>query len=61
MDKPFIYVFTLSARDQLLENGFTLLKSDEDNNLFIFAADDERPVNFSWDNIIYIKSDTLLF
>ena len=61
MDKPFIYIFTLDARDKLLENGFTLLKSDLDNNLFIFAADDSIPVNFSWDNVIYINTDTLLF
>lgn len=61
MDKPFVYVFTISARDKLVENGFKLLKSDYTNNIFVFAADDDRTINFSWDNIIYIKSDTLTF
>ena len=55
----FIYVFTISARDKLLEKGYRLLKSDDENNIFIFANTDK--MSFDLHGVIHLESDTLSF
>lgn len=59
MDKKFIYVFTLQARDLLLNAKYNLLSSDDTNNIFIFAADSGEDID--WNKIIFLRSDTLLY
>lgn len=55
----FVYVFTISARDMLLKKGYRLLKSDDANNIFIFANTDK--MSFDMKGVIHLESDTLSF
>lgn len=55
----FIYVFTVNARDLLLKKGYQLLKSDDANNIFIFANSDRMA--FDLTGVIHLASDTLTF
>jgi len=55
----FIYVFQQEACDKLLARGFTLLKHDERNGLWVF----ENPsiYEFSTDEFRYINSNIISF
>ena len=55
----FVYVFTISARDMLLQKGYRLLKSDDTNNVFIFANTDKLMSDLN--GVIHLESDTLSF
>lgn len=55
----FLYVFNKDARDRLLEANYTLLKSDDRNETYVFA--DKTDMTFALADISYIRSDTLTF
>ena len=57
--EKFLYVFTRQARDSLLAANYVLLKSDEKNDVYVFA--NKADMNFDFANISLIRSDTLTF
>lgn len=57
--EKFLYVFDQEARDTLLKDGFTLLKSNEDEDVYIFANKDA--LTFDLADITFVKSNTLTF
>lgn len=62
MSAPFVYIQGEDARDKFLAKGFTLLKSDEQNHLYVFASDDLYTLTFETDNNPNIVlSDMLTF
>lgn len=55
----FIYVFGEDAKNILLSENYTLLKSDKKNNIYVF---ENKPGQcFSFNNISFALSDTLTF
>lgn len=58
MDKPFVYIFTEEDRDKMLENGYRLIKSDNQNNIFIFENSDVR---YEQLGVTFILSNTLTY
>lgn len=61
MKGKLIYVFSQEDKNVLEINGFTLLKQDEENNIYVFAYDDSLYSKFSLDSIDYYLSDSLTF
>ena len=59
MDKKFVYVFDEKARDILLAQGFTPMKFDEQNNIFVFH--NQEIVNFTFSEVIHLFMDTITF
>lgn len=57
--EKFLYVFNKEARDRLLEANYTLLKSDEKNETYVFA--NQMDMTFALADISYIRSNTLTF
>ena len=57
--EKFIYVFSKSARDSLLAANYTLLKSDEQNEVYVFA--NQMEMTFDLADISFIRSNTLTF
>lgn len=55
----FIYVFTKNDRDKLLSLGFTMLKSDNDTDTYVFINDGQQ--KFSTTDIKFALSNTLTF
>ena len=55
----FLYVFDKEIRDILIDRGFTLLKSDEGANTYVFQRDDN--LHFSFGEHMYVYSDVLTF
>ena len=55
----FIYVFSKDDRDILLKAGFTLLKEDIRNSIYVF--DKSNSLTFALTEVSYIESDTLTF
>ena len=55
----FIYVFSIQDRDTLLSKGYKLLKSDEKNNIYIFANNDQ--FTFGETDMKFVFSNTLTF
>lgn len=55
----FIYVFSKDARDILLTRGYTLLKSDEAREMYVFA--NEMTKTFSDSEFRFVLSDKLTF
>lgn len=56
----FLYVFSEENKQQLISAGFTLLKEDERNNVYVFEANDD--LKYSLVNIDEImESDVLTF
>ena len=55
----FIYVFDEEARDTLLGQRYTLLKSDEKKKIYVFVNEERR--NFACAGVGYVISDTLTF
>ena len=43
----FIYVFTKEAMKDLKKKGYTLLKTDEKNQIWVFSNKDPENLNFS--------------
>ena len=57
--EKFIYVFSKSARDSLLAANYTLLKSDEQNEVYVFA--NQMDMTFARADTSFIRSNTLTF
>ena len=57
--EKFLYVFNKEARDRLLEANYTLLKSDEKNETYVFA--NQMDMTCALADISYIRSNTLSF
>ena len=57
--EKFIYVFSKSARDRLVAANYTLLKSDEQNEVYVFA--NQMDMTFALADISFIRSNTLTF
>lgn len=57
--EKFLYVFSKSARDSLLAANYTLLKSDEQNEVYVFA--NQMDMTFDLADISFIRSNTLTF
>lgn len=55
----FIYVFSKEARDRLLAGNYTLLKSDESNEIYVFV--NQAEMTFALSDVSYICSDSLTF
>lgn len=55
----FIYVFSKDDRDVLLKVGFTLLKEDTRNSIYVFGK--SNSLTFALTEVSYIESDTLTF
>lgn len=55
----FIYVFSKDDRDVLIKAGFTLLKEDTRNSIYVF--DKSNSLTFALTEVSYIESDTLTF
>lgn len=55
----FIYVFNKDDRDVLLKAGFTLLKEDTRNSIYVFGK--SNSLTFALTEVSYIESDTLTF
>lgn len=58
MDK-FIYVFTDENKQLLLAQGYTLLKSDIEREMYVF--ENKETLNFSLSESDYICSNILTF
>ena len=54
-----IYVFSKADRDKMLLNGFLLLKSDEQNKMYVFLNEEHSSPEGL--DISYILSDKLTF
>lgn len=62
MNAPFIYIQGEDARDEFLAKGFTLLKSDEQNHLYVFTSSDLYSLTFDADGKQkFALSNTLTF
>lgn len=57
--EKFLYVFSKEARDRLLSANYTLLKSDEKNEVYVFA--NQMDMTFALADISFIRSNTLTF
>lgn len=57
--EKFLYVFNKAARDKLLEANYRLLKSDEQNEMYVFA--NQIDMTFALADISFIRSNTLTF
>lgn len=59
----FIYVFSNQDKELLLENGYTLMKSDDQNGIYIFLAESDEQKNQEMYNQItkYCINSTLTF
>lgn len=57
--EKFLYVFNKQARDSLLAANYTLLKSDEQNEIYVFA--NQVDMTFALADISFIRSNTLTF
>lgn len=60
MDGKFIYVFDAETKEYLEKHGFTLLKTNEDLSIYIFA-NDSQALSFDLVGVSYITSDVLTF
>lgn len=58
MGEKFIYVFTKEAKEQLLKQGLSLLRSDEKNQVFVF--EDDSAIKFIVSEK-YVLSNVLTF
>ena len=57
--EKFLDVFNKEARDRLLAANYTLLKSDEKNETYVFA--NQMDMTFALADISFIRSNTLTF
>lgn len=55
----FLYVFDKESRDKLISVGFELLKSDNKNDVYIFA--NRMDMAFELASISFVRSNTLTF
>lgn len=57
--EKFIYVFDEKSRDELIVAGFRLLKSDNKNEVYVFA--NQMEMAFELSDVSFVRSDTLTF
>ena len=57
----FIYVFSKDIYEYLLNKNYSLVKADEQNNIFVFENIELETLNFDFDNIEYVLTDVLTF
>ncbi len=57
--EKFLYVFSKEARDRLLAANYSLLKSDEKNEVYVFV--NQMDETFALADISCIRSNTLTF
>lgn len=57
--EKFLYVFSKEVRDRLLAANYTLLKSDEKNETYVFA--NQVDMTFALANTSFVRSNTLTF
>lgn len=57
--EKFLYVFSKEVRDRLLAANYTLLKSDEKNETYVFA--NQVDMTFDLANTSFVRSNTLTF
>ena len=55
----FIYVFTKETSDELVTQGFNLVKSDEKNKVYVFENNPKKQFTFSKKDFAF--SNTLTF
>ena len=55
----FIYVFKSDDRDKLIAMGYTLLKEDNSNSIYVFETCDK--LDFGLEDMDFVYSDTLTF
>lgn len=55
----FIYVFSTEDKDTLLKVGFTLLKEDARNSIYVFGKN--NALTFALADVSYVETDTLTF
>lgn len=55
----FIYVFTKETSDELVTQGFNLVKSDEKNKVYVFENNPKKQLTFSKKDFVF--SNTLTF
>lgn len=49
----FIYVFTKEISDALAAQGFNLVKSDEENKIYVFENDPTAKLQFSKGDFVF--------
>lgn len=55
----FIYVFDAKTADSLVEQGFNLIKSDKEKNIYVFENNPKNTMKFSKKDFVF--SNTLTF
>lgn len=55
----FIYVFSTEDMEKMLAAGYSLMKADEKNNMYIFA--DSDGMSFDLSDMCFVRSNTLTF
>lgn len=55
----FVYVFSQSDAEDLLDAGFTLMLVVESAGMYLFENKDDAEVD--WDNIEHVFTNTLFF
>lgn len=55
----FIYVFTKETSDELVTQGFNLVKSDKKNKVYVFENNPKKQFTFSKKDFVF--SNTLTF
>ena len=57
--EKFIYVFNEKSRDELIADGFRLLKIYNKNEVYVFA--NQMEMAFELTDVSFVRSDTLTF
>lgn len=57
--EKFLYVFSKDDRDLLIAAGYTLLKSDDKNDLYVFV--NQTNMTFDLVDMSFVCSDILTF
>lgn len=57
--EKFLYVFSKDNRDLLIAAGYTLLKSDDKNDLYVFV--NQANMTFDIVDMSFVRSDILTF
>jgi len=55
----FIYVFDAKTADSLVEQGFNLIKSNKEKNIYVFENNPKNTMKFSKKDFVF--SNTLTF
>jgi len=58
MNNAFIYVFSVDDKNTMISNGYTMLKADEENNIYIF---ENSGAKYEELGVAFVLSNTLTF